>query len=204
MVRPIVDGRYELAFGHRRVAACRLLWERGAGEWSIEVEVDEISDEKMAVIALAENVRRRDLTDIEVVRAHKWAIDETDLTVQALADELGINRPTLSNNLRILDLPDFVLEHVESGDLGLSVAREFLVLQNADHAHLEDMRHVVNAIVDSYRFRHEGAPPNWSHRNVRNEISERVAVYTLAYIGQRTGKTLWRRSPPAGVRAIAS
>ena len=85
--------RYELAFGHRRVAACRLLFEQGGllpdapadlGEPHIEADVvADLSDEDMAIIALTENQRRKDLSQIEVARAHKRAIEETDLTVQS-------------------------------------------------------------------------------------------------------------------------
>lgn len=65
---------------------------------------------------------------MEVLRAHRKAVDDTSLTRESLADELGIARPTLSNNLRVLELPDFVLENVESGALTFGAAREFLVL----------------------------------------------------------------------------
>ena len=81
-----------------------------------------------------------------------------------------------SNNLRVLELPDFVLEHVERGALHVSVAREFLVLQNADHCHEEDMRAVIKAIANSYGVQYRGELPNWSRKNVRSKISEQVAV----------------------------
>ena len=110
-----------------------------------------------------------------MVRAHRRAIDETGLSIQGLADKLDVSRSALSNNLRVLDLPDFILSHVESGALRVSVAREFLVLQNATHVHLDDMQHVVKAIADSYRVKYHGDLPNWSRKNVKKEISERVA-----------------------------
>ena len=168
--RDTIRDRYQLAFGHRRVAACRLLHQQGRGESYIDMDVAEISNEEMAVIALAENVRRKDLSQIEVVRAHKRAIEETELTTQALADQLGMPRPTLANNLRVLDLPAFVLEHVESGALGLTVAREFLVFQSATHEHTEDMREVLRRVVGL-----GSSPPDWRRRNVRKLISERVS-----------------------------
>ena len=189
--RDTIRDRYQLAFGHRRVAACRLLHQRGAWDEFIDIDVDEISDERMAVMALDENVRRKQLSDIEVVRAHKRAIEETDHTVQSLADDLGIKRPTLANNLRVLELPDFILEHVESGALGLTVAREFLVFQTATHAHIEDMREdmredirrIVN--VETYGR----GVPNWSRRHVRKLISERVAYNEQEWrpLGAETG-----------------
>ena len=174
--RRMPDGRVQVAFGHRRVAACRRLHEAGHWEPHVEMDVDdEITDEEMAVMALAENVDRRQLTQIEVLRAHRKAVDETALTLESLAEQLGIGRSTLSNNLRVLELPDFVLEYVESGALRVGVAREFLVLQNADHCHTGDMKAVISAITNNYRVVHQGALPNWSRRNVRNEIAERVA-----------------------------
>ena len=176
LARTMEGNRFQIAFGHRRVAACRLLHQTGRGEPYIEMDVsDEITDEEMAVMALAENVDRRQLTQIEVLRAHRKAVDETSLTLESLAEQLGIGRSTLSNNLRVLELPDFVLEYVESGALRVGVAREFLVLQNADHAHVDDMRAVISAITNNYRVVRQGQPANWSRKNVRSEIAERVA-----------------------------
>ena len=172
LARPAADGRFELAFGHRRIAAVRLLQQQE--EWGdyVDLDIEDLTDERMAVIALSENVQRKQLTGIEVVRAHRRAIDETQLTIQALADQIGIARPTLSNNLRVLELPDFILEHVESGDLSMSVAREFLVLQHDGHAHPEDMQGVVRSI--SRVFGSRGAP-DWSRRHVREQIYLKVA-----------------------------
>ena len=172
---PEVSGRIQLAYGHRRIAAVRLLHEQGKGPSYVDMEVDGISDEHMAVMALTENVARARLSQIEVVRAHRRALDETELSIQSLADQLSVSRSALSNNLRVLELPDFVLEHVESGALSVSVAREFLVLQNADHCHAEDMQAVINGIVKAYRVVYQGEPPNWSRRNVRQLIATQVS-----------------------------
>ena len=170
---PEVSGRIQLAFGHRRVAGCRLLLQQGRGEPHIEMDVAGISDEGMAVLALTENERRKQLSQIEVVRAHYKAINETALTIQTLADQLGIDRSTLSNHLRVLDLPDFVLKHVESGKLSVSVAREFLVFQSVTHQHTEDMLDVVRRIVNVETY--EGSVPDWRRRRVRKIISEAVS-----------------------------
>ena len=184
---PDVSDRIQTAFGHRRVAACRLLYQQGRWERCIDMDLADLTDEEMAVMALTENESRKQLSQIEVVRAHKRAIDETSLSIQALADKLGMNRPTLSNNLRVLELPDFILQHVESGDLGITVAREFLVLQNADHAHTDDMQGIVEGIVNPYYAR-QGLP-DWRRSNVRRAISERVAYNETDYrpLGPRTG-----------------
>ena len=173
--RRVEGGRVQLAFGHRRVVACRLLHGQGAGLPHVDMDLADLSDEAMAVMGLTENELRKQLTQIEVVRAHKKAIEETALTVAELARQLGMDRASLSNNLRVLELPDLVLEHVESGALGLTVAREFLVFQDSAHVHTEDMRKVVERIVTPYRWSDElGGPPDWRRRNVRKMISGRV------------------------------
>lgn len=184
--RRTTSGRIQSAFGHRRIGAVRLLHQVGLWAASIGMDIAEISDEEMAVIALAENEKLAQLTKIEVVRAHKRALDETELSIQSLADQLGIARATLSNNLRVLELPDFVLEHVASGDLSLSVAREFLVLQNADHAHTDDMQSVVNSITSRYT---RSGPPDWTRRKVRDHIGNRVTYNDKEYrpLGPRPG-----------------
>ena len=165
----------QLAHGHRRIAGVRRL--RGRVEWTSHVDMDlqDLTDEEMALIALAENQQRRQLTQIEVLRAQKRAVDETELTVQALAEQLKIGRSTLSNNLRVLELPDFVLEHVEAGALTVGAAKEILVLQNDGHCHTDDMRAVISAIANTYRVVHQGEPPNFSRKNVRLAIHRRVA-----------------------------
>ncbi len=221
---PVATGRYQTAFGHYRVAAIRLLEQRGRLQLErprfgyylddggkavgyVEMDVDELTDEKMAVIALSENVARKQMTQIEVVRAHRRAIDETGLSIQGLADELGVSRSGLSNNLRVLELPDFVLEHVEIGALHATVAREFLVLQNADHCHAEDMREVIRRVVNEAAYGNR--VPNWQRRNVRKLISERVSFQEnngFRPIGPRTGHVVGggHREPTFDVDAFSA
>ena len=188
--RRVDGGRVQLAFGHRRVAACRLLHQEGQGAPDIDLDVVELTDEQMAVMALTENERRTQLNQLEVARAQQRAVDETSLSMDALAKELGIARPTLSNRLRVLELPDFVLEHVESGDMGLTVAREFLALQGSGHAHIEDMQRVIKQITATYDYNYN-APPDWSRRNVRMLISRRVAHNEDGYrpLGPPSGRS---------------
>ena len=186
---PSDANRIQLAFGHTRVDGLILLHERGQWPSYVEMDVATLTDEEMAMIALTENEVRKQLSQIEVVRAHKKAIDETNLTAQDLATRIGIDRSTLANNLRVLNLPDFVLEHVESGDLKLNVARAFLVLQTATHAHLEDMREVIRRIVNVERY--GGGVPDWRRSHVRKLISERVSYNEQDWrpLGPKTGSS---------------
>ena len=107
---PAGNGRYELAFGHRRIRGCRLLRQTGEWEDDVELDVEDLTDEQMALIALSENVARRQLTGLEIARAWKKAIDDTDLTVNTLAEKVGVSHSAMSNHLRVLELPALVLE----------------------------------------------------------------------------------------------
>ena len=161
--RRVHRGRVELAFGHRRVAACMLLHQRGDWPATIEMDVDDdLTDEQMALMALTENERRQDVPDLDLLRAHRRAIDETDLTVGKLAEKLGVARPTLQNNLRVLTLPGIVLDRVESGDLKMGVAKELLVLKCGEQNHTDAMESVIQACEYSGRWTRK-AVREWIH-----------------------------------------
>ena len=140
-----------------------------------------------------------------MLRAHRKAVGETGLTPESLAHELGIALPTLSNNLRALELPDAVLKHVESGYLHVNVGRKFLVLQNAGHCHEHEMAAIVSAIANNYRVAHRGALPDWNRKNVMQEISERVASNKQnlrPWDGSRLACPAWP-APPERPRSTA-
>ena len=174
VARPSPDGAstYQLAFGHRRVAAIRLLVKQGRWNGDVHVSVQDLTDEEMALLALAENSHRKDLTPIEEYRSYARILEEiSELTIQKLADSVGIGRPTLSNNLRILKLPKVVLERVEAGEMSVHAAREFLCLQNDDHTHEREMAVAINDIARTEGV--DGAP-DWRVKNVRSEIRDAV------------------------------
>ena len=170
--RPLDDGVVQLAFGHRRVAAIRHLAEQGRWEGGVPVMVKALTDQEMVTFAFEENMKRKDLTPLEEYRGYQKAIDEVEgLTITDLAASLGINRSTLSNNLRILILPPVVLERFESGEMSAHAAREFLCLMNDDHVHEEDMAQIVREIATTGGAR--GAP-DWSWEHVRRLIRHGV------------------------------
>lgn len=143
-VRPRPQGGYELAFGHSRVKALMLLTAEHDWPSTVEVKIKDLSDEEMAYVALSENRVRKDLTRIEVLNAWKKAIAIDGVTIQSLADRVGVDRTTMSKNLSILDMPDVVLIHIASGAMSLRAARELLCLRNDEHM-LTDMIEAVIA-----------------------------------------------------------
>ncbi len=162
--------RFQLAFGHRRRDALKLLHSRGQWGETVTVTLQPFTDEQMAVIAFAENDDRQDLTDIERLRAYRHALDTIEgLTVAGLAAQLKMDRSTLANNLRVLALPQEALEHIAPGELGLHAARTMLPLVGPGHTHLAELRWVLRTLAgDSYG----DGRPDWRVKTVEGLVGE--------------------------------
>ena len=167
--RRLESGVVQLAFGHRRVEAIRLLAEAGRWDGGAPVALRELTDLQMAVFAMEENAKRKDINHLEQLLGYQRVIQDGLLTVTELADTIGLARPTLSNNLRILYLTDTALEHFGAGDLSAHAARELVVFRSEDHRHDDDIDKVFARIKNPAY----GAP-DWSVKSVRSAIFDRV------------------------------
>ncbi len=129
LLQPVVvrkrDSVYELVAGERRLRACRSL-----GWSSIPATVLELTDADMLQVALAENILRRDLNPIE--RAHAFARLHTEFKVshEEIGARLGLDRSTVANFVRLLDLPSDVKDLVSRGTLTMGHARALLGVQD--------------------------------------------------------------------------
>jgi ParB family chromosome partitioning protein len=88
----------------------------------------DISDRDMLKLGLIENIQREDLNAIEVAQAYQELIAEFGWTQEQLADEVGKKRATVTNTLRLLQLPDVVQDQVADGSLSMGHARALLAL----------------------------------------------------------------------------
>lgn len=127
IVRESPDGRFELIAGERRWRAAQL-----AGLTEIEVLVRETDDSGALQDALVENVVRCDLSPVEEARAYATLIDDLQLTREELGRRLGRSRATISNHLRLLELPDEVLDLLDTSQLSFAHGRALLACE--DHA----------------------------------------------------------------------
>lgn len=131
LLQPVVvrkrEHGYELIAGERRMRACRAI-----GWSTIPASVIELSDADMLHVALAENILRRDLNPIE--RAHAFAKLQADfhLSQEEIGARLGMDRSTVANLVRLLDLPDHVKDHVSRGTLSMGHARALLSLPDRE------------------------------------------------------------------------
>lgn len=119
VVRPAAqEGRYELIAGERRWRAAK-----EAGLDRVPALVREINDEKAAELALIENLQREDLNAIEKAEAFQHLADTFHLTHTQIAERVGLERSSVSNLLRLLDLSDFVRDLVRENILSMGQAR---------------------------------------------------------------------------------
>lgn len=144
-VRPntLQPGTYQIAEGHQRIEALKLLHAEAAWPSEADVNCELLSDTEMAEIALSENRHRTDVTPLDELYAWRAALDIDGMSVRRLAETARVDRTTIQKRLPILSLPDVVLGHIDSSALGIEVAREFVALMNHNHTH-ED---VIEAVI---------------------------------------------------------
>lgn len=119
----------QLAFGHNRLAAFRWLSEKFSADWAMmPVDLQEISDEGMALAAWSENNKRKDLTPIEEATAIARDIEAFGWTQKVAADKLGLARETVANKLRLLKLPAEVQKALGEGTISERQASALLPL----------------------------------------------------------------------------
>ena len=125
-----VGGRYQLVYGERRFrAAMRAGWSE------IPVHVRDVDDRGMMEFAIVENVQRKDLNAIEKAAAFARYLEKYGGTHEELAQRLALDRSTVTNLLRLLDLPQPLQESVQKGTLTQGHVRALLPLDK--HEQLE-------------------------------------------------------------------
>lgn len=118
---------YEIVAGERRYQAAR-----AAGLDEVPVIIRDVSDDDVFKLALIENLQRSDLSPLEEANGYRQLIREKGLTQEELARILSKSRSTITNTLRLLDLPDEVQELVETGRLTAGHARAILAVPDEE------------------------------------------------------------------------
>lgn len=126
VVRKVGD-KYEIIAGERRFRASKL-----AGLEKIPVVVKNVTDRKARELALVENIQREDLNPIEEAISLKTLMEEYKLTQQELSDIVGKSRSYIANNLRLLNLSDYIKEYLIRGELSPSQGRTLLSLETEE------------------------------------------------------------------------
>ena len=125
LVRPLPLGGYQIVAGERRYRACRM-----AGITEVPVIIRELGDTETMEIALIENLQREDLTPIEEALGYQVLIEEHGFSQEEVAQSVGKSRPAITNALRLLKLPQSILDLVSDGKISAGHARALLTLED--------------------------------------------------------------------------
>jgi len=133
VIQPIVvrpdktnDGKYEIIAGERRWLASQ-----NAGLHEVPIVILDIDDIKSLEFAIVENVQRQDLNPIEEAKGYQRLIDDFNYNQDKLSKFIGKSRSYIANSLRLLGLPEDVLNMVITGNLSAGHARTLIGLNNA-------------------------------------------------------------------------
>jgi ParB family chromosome partitioning protein len=150
LVRPLADGSYELIAGERRWRAAQQ-----AGLAKVPAVVRDQERAERLQVALIENMVREDLNPVDEARACAALVDELGLSKEELGRRVGRSRPSVSNLIRLLDLPDETLELLELGELSEGHGRALLAAAG------NDVRR---------RLARDAARGGWSVRETENRV----------------------------------
>lgn len=153
IVRPLGEGNYELIAGERRLRASKL-----AGIKEVPVVVRTASAQASLEIALVENVQRADISPVDCALAYKKLADEFGLGQEQIAARVGKSRAAVANTMRLLKLPEDMLEALAEDMMTEGHARAILM---ADGPHRQNV--VFNRIID------EGLSVREAERLARHE-----------------------------------
>jgi ParB/RepB/Spo0J family partition protein len=127
LVCPIGLDRYQIIAGERRHRAAKL-----AGVTHVPVIVQQATDQQQAELALIENLQREDLTPVEAARAFRTLINEFGLTQLELSQRIGKSPPVISRILRLLQLPEEMLDALQRGEILERHTRALLTVKNKE------------------------------------------------------------------------
>lgn len=132
------EGRYVLIAGERRLRAAALA---GVHQVPVVVREAEAAADQLE-LALVENLQREDLDPIEAARGYQRLCDQYSYTQEEVATRVGKNRVTVTNAVRLLRLPDFVLTAVQDGRISAGHARALLPVTDD-----EELRRAMGKVI---------------------------------------------------------
>ncbi len=127
IVTPIDSDRYRIIAGERRWRACRM-----AGLEEVPVLIREYSPQEISEISLIENLQREDLNPIEEALGYRNLMEGYGMTQEKIAERVSKSRSAVANTLRLLALPEQLLDFIKTEELSAGHARALLSVEDAD------------------------------------------------------------------------
>ena len=137
-VRRMPDGKYQLIAGERRFRAAQL-----AGLTELPAYIRVATDGQMMEMALVENIQREDLNAMEIALSYNALIEECQLTHEQLSQRVGKDRTTITNYLRLLNLPAETQLALSSGQISMAHARALINVDDPER-HLAILHDIIN------------------------------------------------------------
>ena len=137
-VRRMPDGKYQLIAGERRLRASQL-----AGLTELPAYIRVATDGQMMEMALVENIQRENLNAMEIALSYNALIEECQLTHEQLSQRVGKDRSTITNYLRLLNLPAETQLALSSGQISMAHARALINVEDPER-HLAILHEIVN------------------------------------------------------------
>ena len=208
VVRPLPrqgdgEARYEIVAGERRWRAAQL-----AGLHAIPAVVRDIPDESAVAVALIENIQRENLNPIEEARALHRLVEEFGLTHEDAASAVGRSRTTVTNLLRLLELPRPVRTFLESRELDMGHARALLGLPTPEmqfeiaerivkqgwsvREAEQAVRRVAGTSGDKGRGSAREAPSDPNVRRLETDLAETLGATVKIEHGPKGGRVVIR------------
>lgn len=175
LVRRVGD-RYQLISGERRLRATI-----HAGLKTIRAEVREADDRLVAELAIVENLQRKDLDPIEKALSFRRYIDEHKCTQEDLAKRLKIDRSTIANLMRLMELPEQIQHSIQSGKITAGHARALLPLGEESQ---------------QTEFASQIQTDGWSVRETERRVSDQLRVEDGEALPAAPGKGAKKRTSP--------
>jgi ParB family transcriptional regulator, chromosome partitioning protein len=124
-VRHVGEERFELISGERRLRATRMM-----GGETIPAYIRDVNDEDIIAMALVENIQREQLNPVETALGYQRLLEECSLTQEEVAKRVGKNRTTVTNMLRLLNLPAFIQSALKRNTISVGHARALITIEN--------------------------------------------------------------------------
>ena len=126
-VRHLGDDRFELISGERRLRASKM-----AGKKEVAAYIRKVEDDDLLAYALIENIQREELNPIEVAQGYERLMEECEYTQEEVAEKVGKNRSTVTNMLRLLNLPDFIQAALKEQQITMGHARALISIEDTE------------------------------------------------------------------------
>ena len=199
VIQPIIvskkDGYYEIVAGERRWRAAKK-----AGLKEMPCIVRENDERKNKEIALIENIQREDLNPIDKARGFRQLLDDYGMTQQQLADTIGLNRSTVTNTLRLLNLDERVMQLAIDGKLNEGHCRSLLCITDADKQYAaairiiekgETVRDIEKKVQDQKKTSHKYEERRQAIcRDIEDSFQSFFGTKVKLNAGKRSGKII--------------